>query len=87
MWEQHDKTATDISTEALTKVAEDVSYKLWEMANVIKTFSRHSGGKVTADLVNEIFKEANIPPALGTNDSNWEKLNQNGTIFFHSVCI
>lgn len=34
IWEQHDESNTDISADVLPVLAEDASYKLWELANV-----------------------------------------------------
>lgn len=40
MWEQHDATNTDVSADVLPILAEDASYKLWELANVWKNLNR-----------------------------------------------
>jgi hypothetical protein len=34
MWEQHNKHETDVAPEVYTKLAEDLTYKMWEIANV-----------------------------------------------------
>lgn len=34
MWEQHDLSSTQVNPEAFTRLAEDVSFKLWELGNV-----------------------------------------------------
>lgn len=34
IWEQHDKTETEIDTEVFSRLADDTTHKLWELANV-----------------------------------------------------
>lgn len=34
IWEQHDKQETEVAPDVYTKLAEDTTYKLWELANV-----------------------------------------------------
>lgn len=36
IWEQHDKQETEVAAEVYNKLAEDTTYKLWELANVSK---------------------------------------------------
>lgn len=108
MWEQHDQTNTYVSAEVLPILAEDASYKLWELANVssfdsnlvmqigtllifglqnLKTFTRHSGGKLTADIVNEVLKDCNVPPVIGARAGNsaWNRVDYDGTFHYHAV--
>ncbi|XP_014093430.1 uncharacterized protein Saf6 isoform X1 [Bactrocera oleae] len=84
IWEQHDQSDLELSTEVCARVAEDVSYKLWELVNNIKTYARHSGGTVTYDLVNEVLTDADVPPALGAIDSEWDRIDYDGSYFFYS---
>lgn len=50
----------------------------------IKTYARHSGGVVTYDLVNEVLKDADVPPCLGALDNDWERIDYDGTFYFYS---
>ncbi|XP_067622956.1 uncharacterized protein Saf6 isoform X2 [Eurosta solidaginis] len=84
IWEQHDQSDVELSTEVCARVAEDVSYKLWELVNNIKTYSRHSGGTVTYDLVNEVLADSDVPPSLGAMDSDWDRIDYDGSYFFYS---
>lgn len=84
IWEQHDKQETEVAPEVYTKLAEDTTYKLWELANNIKTYSRHSSGRVTYDLVNEVLKDCDIPPIVGANNEPWDKIEYDGVYFFNS---
>lgn len=38
IWEQHDKQETEVAPDVYTKLAEDTTYKLWELANVSITY-------------------------------------------------
>lgn len=51
----------------------------------IKTYSRHSNGRVTYDLVNEILKDCDVPPIIGANSEPWDKIEYDGVYFFNSV--
>ncbi|XP_059610461.1 uncharacterized protein LOC132264496 [Phlebotomus argentipes] len=82
-WEQHEKQETDVSNEACSRVAEDVTYKLWELANTLKTYARHSDGRVTVDLVNEALKDANVCPILGAGSSEWDTIEYDGVFHFN----
>ncbi|GAB0090950.1 uncharacterized protein DMENIID0001_057350 [Sergentomyia squamirostris] len=82
-WEQHEKHDTDVSSEACSRVAEDVTYKLWELGNTLKTYARHSGGRVTTDLVNEALKDSNICPVLGAGSSEWDTIECEGVFHFN----
>nr|XP_019544874.2 uncharacterized protein LOC109415453 [Aedes albopictus] len=84
IWEQHDKQETEVTPEVYTKLAEDTTYKLWELANNIKTYSRHSSGRVTYDLVNEVLKDCDVPPIVGANNEPWDKIEYDGVYFFNS---
>ncbi|XP_049283843.1 uncharacterized protein LOC125764057 [Anopheles funestus] len=83
-WEQHDKQETEVAPDVYTKLAEDATYKLWELANNIKTYSRHSSGRVTYDLVNEVLKDSDVPPIVGANNQPWDKIEYDGAYFFNS---
>uniref|UniRef100_A0A182Y3H3 Uncharacterized protein n=1 Tax=Anopheles stephensi TaxID=30069 RepID=A0A182Y3H3_ANOST len=83
-WEQHDKQETEVAPDVYTKLAEDATYKLWELANSIKTYSRHSSGRVTFDLVNEVLKDSDVPPIVGANSQPWDKIEYDGAYFFNS---
>lgn len=50
----------------------------------VKVYSRHSGGIVTYDLVNEVLKDADVPPMLGAMDTDWDCIDYDGSYFFHS---
>lgn len=84
IWEQHDKQETEVTPEVYNKLAEDTTYKLWELANNIKTYTRHSSGRVTYDLVNEVLKDCDIPPIVGANNEPWDKIEYDGVYFFNS---
>uniref|UniRef100_A0A1I8NY89 Uncharacterized protein n=1 Tax=Stomoxys calcitrans TaxID=35570 RepID=A0A1I8NY89_STOCA len=84
IWEQHDQSDVELSTEVCSRVAEDASYKLWELMNNIKTYARHSGGMITYDLVNEVLKDSDVPPCLGAMDSDYDRIDYDGSYFFHS---
>ncbi|KAM8718157.1 hypothetical protein ACLKA7_004805 [Drosophila subpalustris] len=83
-WEQHDQTDVELSQDVCARLAEDASYKIWELINNVKIYSRHSGGVVTYDLVNEVLKDADVPPMLGAMDSDWDCIDYDGSYFFHS---
>lgn len=84
MWEQYDRSPdVEVTPEAYQRVAEDVTYKIWELANSIKTFSTNSSGTVTVDLVNEVLKDANVDPVLGASFSFWDRIEVEGTYFFN----
>lgn len=95
----------ELSQDVCARLAEDASYKVWELINVcnqnylqvmflfviylyspqnVKVYSRHSGGIVTYDLVNEVLKDADVPPMLGAMDSDWDCIDYDGSYFFHS---
>ncbi|XP_075153214.1 SAGA factor-like TAF6 isoform X2 [Haematobia irritans] len=84
IWEQHDQSDIELSAEVCSRVAEDASYKLWELINNIKTYSRHSGGAITYDLVNEVLKDSDVPPCLGAMDSDYDRIDYDGSYFFYS---
>ncbi|XP_063696508.1 uncharacterized protein LOC134827677 [Culicoides brevitarsis] len=84
MWEQHERSnETEISPDATQKLAEDTTYKVWELVNNIKTFATKSSGRVTFDLVNNILRDMNVDPILGASSSFWEKIEYDGTYFFN----
>ena len=53
----------------------------------MKTFTRHSGGKLTVDIVNEVLKDCNVPPVIGAGNDNWDQIEYNGTYFYTNVRI
>lgn len=109
IWEQYDSNETEINVDILPVLAEDASYRLWELGNVclihnfaqhldeviqfvfifqnLKTFTRHSGGKLTTDIVNDVLKDCNVPPVIGARagNSEWSRIEYDGTFFFHVV--
>ncbi|XP_055918099.1 uncharacterized protein LOC129950248 [Eupeodes corollae] len=84
IWEQHDTSDTDLNPDLLPILAEDASYKMWELIKNIKTYSMHSGGSVTSDLVNEVLKDSDCPPVLGSMDTEWDRIDYDGSFFFNS---
>ncbi|XP_058058681.1 uncharacterized protein LOC131209598 [Anopheles bellator] len=83
-WEQHDKQETEVTAEVYEKLAKDTTYKLWELVNNIKTYSRHSSGRVTYNLVNEVLKDSDVPPIVGANSQPWDKIEYDGAYFFNT---
>ncbi|XP_050100544.1 uncharacterized protein LOC126581122 [Anopheles aquasalis] len=83
-WEQHDKQETEVSADVYERLAEDTTYKLWELVNNIKTYSRHSSGRVTYDLVNEVLKDSDVPPIVGASCQPWDKIEYDGAYFFNT---
>uniref|UniRef100_A0A336MWW2 CSON005369 protein n=1 Tax=Culicoides sonorensis TaxID=179676 RepID=A0A336MWW2_CULSO len=84
MWEQHERSnEIEILPDAAQKLAEDTTYKVWELVNNIKTFATKSSGRVTVDLVNDVLRDMNVDPILGASNSFWEKIEYDGTYFFH----
>ncbi|KAH8324336.1 hypothetical protein KR074_005788, partial [Drosophila pseudoananassae] len=83
-WEQHDQTDVELPQDVCARLAEDATYKVWELINNVKTYSRHSGGVVTYDLVNEVLKDGDVPPMLGAMDSDWDRIDYDGSYYFHS---
>lgn len=54
----------------------------------LKTYSRHSGGKVSADLVTEVLKDSDVPPSIGAGrESSWDEIEYDGTYFFPHVNV
>lgn len=41
----------------------------------LKVYARHTGGRVTTDLVNVVLKDMNVAPVLGANSSNWDTID------------
>ena len=39
---------------------------------------------MTADLVNVVLKDMNVPPVLGANSSEWDTVDCAGSFFFNS---
>lgn len=105
IWEQFDSSETEVNQEVYGRLAEDVTYKLWELCNVrrcifnclvhlnneftsaqnLKTYTRHSGGKLTVDLANEVLKDNDVPPVIGAGINNWDQIDYDGTYYFHFV--
>ncbi|XP_037907079.1 uncharacterized protein LOC119649135 isoform X2 [Hermetia illucens] len=82
-WEQHDTSDTDVMPEAYAHLAEDATYKIWDVINTIKTYARHSGGRVTCNIVNEVLKDSDVPPILGSEDKPWDKIEYDGNFYFN----
>lgn len=49
----------------------------------LKTYSRHSGGRLTVDIVNEVLKDSDAPPIIGA--PHWDKIEYKGTYIFPMV--
>lgn len=86
IWDQHDNGDIDLHQNVLPILAEDASYKLWEVINNLKTFSRHSGGKLTTDIVSELLKDSNVPPVIGARagNSEWSRMDCDGVYYYHT---
>lgn len=86
IWEQFNTSDIELSPETLPIVAEDASYKLWEVINNLKTFTRHSGGKLTTSIVTELLKDCNVPATIGAHGTTneWEPLDCEGTFYFQN---
>lgn len=86
IWEQYNKGDIELNSDILPIIAEDASYKLWEVVNNLKTFTRHSGGKLTTSIVNELLKDCNVPPAVGAHGTNheWKRFDCEGTFYYQS---
>lgn len=84
IWEQYNKGDIELNADVLPILAEDASFKLWELINNLKTFTRHSGGKLTTTIVNELLKDCNVPPIVGAHATNreWKRLDFEGTYFY-----
>lgn len=52
------------------------------MLQSIKTYSRHCGGYVSTDLVNNVLKDSNVPPILGATESHWDRIEYDRTYYF-----
>lgn len=86
IWEQYNRNDIELNPDILPTVAEDASYKLWEMINNLKTFTRHSGGKLTTGIVNELLKDCNVPPIIGAHATNreWKRFDLEGTFYYQA---
>lgn len=84
IWEQYNKSDIELNSEVLPILAEDTSYKLWELINNLKTFTRHSGGKLTTSIVNELLKDCDVPPAVGAHATHkeWKRFDCDGTFYY-----
>lgn len=51
----------------------------------LKTYTRHSGGVLTGDLVNEVLKDSDVPPIIGTGYGLWSTIDCDGAFFFPFV--
>lgn len=57
MWEQHERSnETEVSPEAIQKVSEDVTYKLWEVMNVSSSVSLSAISLLYIMLPHHIFQ-------------------------------
>lgn len=83
IWDQIGSSDVTINTDILPIIAEDASYKLWEILNHIKTFTQHSGGKVNTDIVNEVLKNCSTAPVVGayTTNAGWQRFDCDGKFF------
>lgn len=61
-------------------MAEDTSYKLWELVDSLRSYTIHSGGVLTKSLVNQVIKDFNVPPIVyaETNRTEWMKIKDSG---------
>lgn len=86
IWEQYNKGDIELNSDILPILAEDASYKLWEVVNNLKTFTRHSGGKLTTSIVNELLKDCNVPPVIGAHGTNreWKRFDCDGTFYYQA---
>lgn len=55
---------------------------MFVFTQTLKTYTRHSGGLLTGNLVNEVLKDADVPPIIGTGSGLWSTIEYDGT-FFH----
>lgn len=39
---------------------------------------------MTYDLVNEVLRDCDVPPCLGAMDSDWDRIDYDGSYFFYS---
>lgn len=86
VWEQYNSGDIELNSDILPILAEDASYKIWEVVNNLKTFTRHSGGKLTTNIVNELLKDCNVAPVVGAHGTNheWTRFESDGTFFYQS---
>lgn len=70
-------------------MAEDTSYKLWELINSTRSYSLHSGGVLTARIMNETLKDFNVPPIIYANskDYEWDKIEHKGKKQITCNCV
>lgn len=67
------------------RLAEDATYKVMELINNIKNYSKHSGGRATFDLTNEVLKDSNCMPIISAdNNQEWNSIEDDHkqNIFF-----
>lgn len=71
----------------MSELIDILFYYFVQMQN-LKTFTRHSGGKLTTDIVNEVLKDCNVPPVIGARagNSEWNRIDYDGTYYYHVVC-
>ncbi|XP_055381234.1 uncharacterized protein LOC129611855 [Condylostylus longicornis] len=81
-WEQYNTHEVDVMPEVFSRLAEDATYKVCELVQNIKIYARHSGGKVTYDLVNEVLKDSDVQPILGAGEMDFEKIEHEGTSYY-----
>lgn len=85
IWEQYNNSGDiELNPELMPIIAEDTSYKLWEFIHNLKTYARHSGGRVTTDIVNEVLKDCNEAPIIGATSSTreWTQIVCDGTFYY-----
>lgn len=50
-------------------------------------FTKHSGGTLTTDVVNEMLKDCDTVPIIGirTGTTRWNHLDYDKTFYYHEV--
>ncbi|CRK98442.1 CLUMA_CG011799, isoform A [Clunio marinus] len=77
---------TEIQPEVYSRLAEDATYKVMEIVNNIKNYAKHSGGRATFDITNEVLKDSNCAPIIGSDDNpDWDFVEDDHqqSIFFN----
>lgn len=61
-----------------------IFFQCYEHQN-LKTSARHSGGKLTVDLANEVLRDADVTPIIGVGNDNWDHIKYDSTYYFPFV--
>lgn len=61
--------------------------EVYSFGQTLKTYARHSNGRVTVDLVNDALKDANVCPVLGAGSSEWDTIEYDGVYHFNKVSL